>query len=85
MLFLGQDEPAKPKLAEADANALADKKFTINTRFDTSNRQGPIEAGQYFIIHLDEKLKVNDPSTLKPVKHNGQIIAEPEYEEKQIL
>lgn len=82
MLFLGQDEPAKPKLAEADANALADKKFTINTRFDTSNRQGPIEAGQYFIIHLDEKLTVNDPSTLKPVKHNGQIIAEPEYEEK---
>ena len=42
MLFLGQDEPAKPKLAKADANALADKKFTINTRFDTSNRQGPI-------------------------------------------
>ncbi|WP_311377379.1 SpaA isopeptide-forming pilin-related protein [Anaerococcus vaginalis] len=82
MLFLGQDEPAKPKLAKADANSLADKKFTINTRFDTSNRQGPIEAGQYFIIHLDEKLKVNDPSTLKPVKHNGQIIAEPEYEEK---
>lgn len=82
MLFLGQDEPAKPKLAKANANALADKKFTINTRFDTSNRQGPIEAGQYFIIHLDEKLKVNDPSTLKPVKHNGQIIAEPKYDEK---
>lgn len=82
MLFLGQDEPAKPKLAKANANALADKKFTINTRFDTSNRQGPIEAGQYFIIHLDEKLTVNDPSTLKPVKHNGQIIAKPEYEEK---
>ena len=82
MLFLGQDEPAKPKLAKADANALADKKFTINTRFDTSNRQGPIEAGQFFIIHLDEKLKVNDPSTLKPVKHNGQIIAEPKYDEK---
>ena len=81
MLFLGQDEPAKPKLAKADANALADKKFTIYTRFDTSNRQGPIEAGQYFIIHLDEKLKVNDPSTLKPVKHNGQIIAEPDYDE----
>lgn len=80
MLFLGQDEPAKPKLAKADANALADKKFTINTRFDTSNRQGPIEAGQFFIIHLDEKLKVNDPSTLKLVKHNGQIIAEPEYD-----
>lgn len=82
MLFLGQDEPAKPKLAKADANALADKKFTINTRFDTSNAGGPIKKDQYFIIHLDEKLKVNDPSTLKPVKHNGQIIAEPEYEEK---
>ncbi|MDU5086452.1 MAG: SpaA isopeptide-forming pilin-related protein [Anaerococcus vaginalis] len=82
MLFLGQDEPAKPKLAKANANALADKKFTINTRFDTSNAGGPIKKDQYFIIHLDEKLKVNDPSTLKPVKHNGQIIAEPEYEEK---
>ncbi|MDU7650304.1 MAG: SpaA isopeptide-forming pilin-related protein [Anaerococcus vaginalis] len=81
MLFLGQDEPAKPKLAKADANALADKKFTINTRFDTSNRQGPIKVGQYFNIHLDEKLKVNDPSTLKPIYYNGKVIATPKYDE----
>ncbi len=80
MLFLGQDEPAKPKLAKADANALADKKFTINTRFDTSNRQGPIKVGQYFNIHLDEKLKVNDPSTLKPIYYNGKVIATPKYD-----
>lgn len=80
MLFLGQDEPAKPKLAKADPNALADKKFTINTRFDTSNRQGPIKVGQYFNIHLDEKLKVNDPSTLKPIYYNGKVIATPEYD-----
>ena len=81
MLFLGQDEPAKPKLAEADAKVLADKKFTINTRFDTSNRQGPIKVGQYFNIHLDEKLKVNDPSTLKPIYYNGKVIATPKYDE----
>ena len=81
MLFLGQDEPAKPKLAKEDANALADKKFTINTRFDTSNRQGPIKVGQYFNIHLDEKLKVNDPSTLKPIYYNGKVIATPKYDE----
>lgn len=81
MLFLGQDEPAKPKLAKANANALADKKFTINTRFDTSNRQGPIKVGQYFNIHLDEKLKVNDPSTLKPIYYNGKVIATPKYDE----
>lgn len=81
MLFLGQDEPAKPKLAEADAKVLADKKFTINTRFDTSNRQGAIKVGQYFNIHLDEKLKVNDPSTLKPIYYNGKVIATPKYDE----
>lgn len=81
MLFLGQDEPAKPKLAEEDAKVLADKKFTINTRFDTSNRQGPIKVGQYFNIHLDEKLKVNDPSTLKPIYYNGKVIATPKYDE----
>ncbi|MDU7431957.1 MAG: SpaA isopeptide-forming pilin-related protein [Anaerococcus vaginalis] len=81
MLFLGQDEPAKPKLAKADAKVLADKKFIINTRFDTSNRQGPIKVGQYFNIHLDEKLKVNDPSTLKPIYYNGKVIATPKYDE----
>ena len=87
-LFLGQEKPAQPLRAPQALRApqtngdlnLDGKKFTINTRFDTSNVGGPIKADQYFIIHLDEKLKVNDPSTLKPVKHNGQIIAEPEYD-----
>ena len=73
------DEPTPKSVGEGNST-LDDKKFTIRTRFDTSNAGGPIEAGQFFIIHLDDKLKVNDPSTLKPVKHNGQIIAEPEYD-----
>ncbi|OFO43271.1 hypothetical protein HMPREF3045_08335 [Anaerococcus sp. HMSC075B03] len=79
MLFLGQGEPAKPKLAKLEANALADKKFTIRTRFDTSNAGGPIKEGQYFIIHLDKKLKVNDQSSLKPIEYNGKVIATPSY------
>ena len=73
-------EKPTPKSVGAGNSTLENKKFTIRTRFDTSNAGGPIKAGQYFIIHLDKKLKVNDPSTLKLVKHNGQIIAEPEYD-----
>ena len=58
------------------------KKFHIITRFDTSTVAGPIKAGQYFIIHLDKELKVNNPSTLQPIKYKGQVIATPEYDEK---
>ena len=73
------DEPT-PKSVGAGNSTLENKKFTIRTRFDTSTRQGPIKAGQYFNIHLDEKLKVNDPSTLKQIYNNGRIIATPEYD-----
>ncbi|WP_058991015.1 SpaA isopeptide-forming pilin-related protein [Anaerococcus rubeinfantis] len=81
MLFLGQPEPAKA-LKSAPTNStlnLDGKKFTINTRFDTSTAVGPIKAGQYFIIHLDEKLTVNDENSLEPIKYNGKIIATPKY------
>ena len=59
---------------------LDGKKFTIRTRFDTSTSNGPIKAGQYFDIHLDEKLTVIDSATLKDIVYNNQIIATPEYD-----
>ena len=85
MLFLGQDEPAKEKVGAAQNNEsesnLENKKFTIRTRFDTSTRQGPIEAGQYFNIHLDKKLTVKDPSSLEDIIHNGNVIARARYDQ----
>ena len=66
---------------EEKAN-LGNKKFTIRTRFDTSTAVGPIKAGQFFNIHLDKELKVNNPNTLEPIKYNGRIIARPEYDER---
>lgn len=85
MLFLGQDEPAKEKVKAAQNNEsesnLENKKFTIRTRFDTSNRLGPIKAGQYFNIHLDKKLTVKDPSSLEDIIHNGNVIARPSYDQ----
>ena len=59
---------------------LADKKYTIITRFDTSNATGPIQAGQSFTIKLDDKLTVKDPQTLKPIVNNGKTIANPSYD-----
>lgn len=61
---------------------LEGKKFTVMTRFETSNAFGPIQPGQFFNIHLDNKLKVNDPSSLEPVRYNGEIIATPTYNSK---
>lgn len=55
---------------------LEDKKFTILTRFDTSTVNGPVKAGQTFTLHLDDKLMVKDPSTLKRLSHNGTVITE---------
>ena len=62
------------------SSPLDGKKFTIRTRFDTSTSNGPIKAGQYFDIHLDEKLTVIDSATLKDIVYNNQIIATPEYD-----
>ena len=61
-------------------NNLADKKFTIITRFDVSTKAGPIQAGQSFTIKLDDKLTVKDPQTLKPILNNGETIATPSYD-----
>ena len=59
---------------------LDGKKFHVKTIFQTSNVGGPIQPGQYFKIHLDDKLTVNDSSTLKSIFHNGVEIAKPEYD-----
>lgn len=69
-------------LRAPEGSSLENKKFTIRTRFDTSNRNGPIEVGQYFDIHLDEKLKVRDVNSLKPIVYRGETIASPEYDSK---
>ena len=61
---------------------LKDKKFNIKTRFDTSTRNGPIKAGQYFNIHLDKKLTVNNPSELKSIYNGNTEIARPTYDSK---
>lgn len=61
-------------------NNLADKKYTIITRFDTSNAGGSIQAGQSFTIKLDDRLTVKDPQTLKPIVNNGKTIANPSYD-----
>ena len=66
---------------ETTTSNLEDKKFTIRTRFDTSTRQGPIKAGQYFNIHLDKKLTVKDPSSLEDIIHNGNVIAKARYDQ----
>ena len=60
---------------------LEGKKFPIITRFDTSTAVGPIKKGQFFNIHLDEKLTVNDPTTLKSIFDKyGNEIARPTYD-----
>ena len=61
---------------------LEGKKFTIITRYDISNANGPVQAGQSFTIHLDNKLTVKDPNSLKPIKYNNEIIANPTYYEQ---
>ena len=77
------DENFRPSMLMAkngETSNLANKKFTIRTRFDTSNIGGPIQPTQFFKIHLDKKLKVNDPSTLEPITYNGRVIARPSYD-----
>ena len=60
--------------------SLENKKFTIRTRYETSNQAGPIAVGQFFEIHLDDRLTVNDPLSLKAIQYNGQEIATPSYD-----
>lgn len=64
----------------APSQSVADKKYTIITRFDVSTKAGAVQAGQTFTIKLDDRLTVKDESTLKPIVYNGKIIANPSYD-----
>ena len=78
------DKNFDPKILMASMSSvednLKDKKFNIITRFDTSTRNGPIKKGQYFNIHLDDKLTVNNPSELKSIYNGNTEIARPTYD-----
>lgn len=60
--------------------SLANKKFTIMTRYETSNADGPIQAGQSFTIKLDDRLTVKDTTVLPNITNNGKTIATPSYD-----
>ena len=74
------DKNFNPHVFAANELNLEGKKFNIITRFDTSTVVGAIKKGQFFNIHLDDKLKVNDQATLEPIKYNGRVIANPSYD-----
>ena len=78
--FLKEKELARAKSPQE--GGIKDKKFTILTRFDTSTAQGPIRKGQYFVIHLDDKLTVKDPTSLKRITYNEKALTEaPVYDQ----
>lgn len=77
--FRPQVFAARPLTADEKTN-LADKKFNVRTIFQTSNIGGPIQPTQYFKIHLDDELTINNPSSLESIKYNGRVIAEPSYD-----
>lgn len=75
-----RNENFSPNLfADANGLNLEGKKFHIITRFDTSNVGGSIQPYQYFYIHLDDKLTVNNPAELQSLIYQGRVIATPEY------
>ena len=90
-LGLDMSDEIVPEAVGAGNNTNKDlhldgKKFHIITRFETSTIAGPIQDYQYFKIHLDEKLKVNDVSTLPALQYNGNDITEkPTYENNTLI
>lgn len=76
----GQDR----SLTQEEIQNLENKKFTIMTRFDTSNANGPIQPGQFFKIHLDDELMVKNVGDLPPLKYNGKEITDkPTYNSRE--
>lgn len=68
-------------LTTAEKENLKKKKFIIRTQFDASVKNGNIPTSQTFTIKLDDKLTVNDPSTLKPIiDKDKNVIARPTYD-----
>ena len=70
--------PVRGSASNGNLN-LEGKKFTIITRYDISNENGPVKKDQSFTIHLDNKLTVKDESTLPSIKYNNEVIATPKY------
>ena len=68
---------AKP--VGASNQSLADKKYTIITRFDVSTKAGAVQAGQTFTIKLDDRLIVKQGTVLPNIMNNGEDIATPSY------
>ena len=66
--------------SQTGVDSLKNKKFTIVTRFDASVANGTIPKGQFFTINLDPRLKVNNSSSLEPIRYNGEVIASPSYD-----
>ncbi|WP_311562207.1 SpaA isopeptide-forming pilin-related protein [Peptoniphilus duerdenii] len=80
---LDMSDEFEPQAVGAGNNSdlhLDGKKFHVITRFDTSVAAGSIQSYQYFKIHLDEKLKVNNTNELKDITHDGKVIATPTYD-----
>lgn len=74
-------DEVSPEAQRADGELNLDgKKYTIITRFETSNAVGPIAIGQSFTIKLDDRLTVKDTSTLKSIYYKGKEIARPSYD-----
>ena len=78
-MLLDMSPEVNPQAVGAGNLNLDGKKFHVKTIFQTSNAGGAIQPYQYFKIHLDDELKVNDPNTLKPIMYNGRVIAKPTY------
>lgn len=76
-LEFSEDKERVRVASPMNPGGLEDKKFTILTRFDASIANGPVRKGQTFTLHLDDKLMVKDPSTLKRLSHNGKVITDP--------
>ena len=78
-LMISDEEVPTPQKA-GEPSSLENKKFTIMTRYETSNASGPIQVDQFFTIKLDDRLTVKDPNTLKKIVYNGEEIATPTYD-----
>ena len=70
----------RPHIFAASELKLDGKKFHVLTRFDTSTVNGAIKKGQYFNIHLDDKLTVKNPEELKSIYNGNTEIAKPSYD-----
>ena len=81
--FSREKELARAKSPQE--GGIENKKFTILTRWDISNANGAVQAGQYFTIKLDDKLMVKDEKKLPRLSYPGYdtITEPPKYNKSQ--